>query len=118
MLPPAVVAVCLLLWIFNPTSTALAPRCLFRALTGWNCPACGIQRALHAGLHGNIVEAISYNYFLLIALPYALLICILWYMPESKRKRRWQAIAEHPRTIWLFIILMLAWMVARNILGC
>lgn len=117
LLPPAVVAVGLLLWIFNPTSTPLAPRCLFRALTGWSCPACGIQRALHAALHGNFLEAISYNYYLLYALPYALLICIVWYLPEGERKRKWQAVVEHPWAIWILIISMLAWMIIRNILG-
>ena len=33
------------------------PRCMFLTLTGWQCPGCGSQRALHALLHGDIASA-------------------------------------------------------------
>ena len=54
--------VLLLLFLFNPTEVILVPKCSFHELTGLNCPGCGMQRFLHALMHGHFSEAIHYNY--------------------------------------------------------
>ena len=41
--------------------SGLYPRCMFRQLTGLDCPGCGSQRAIHALLHGHVAEAWGYN---------------------------------------------------------
>ena len=56
--------------IVNPHSNIFVPKCMFRLLTGYDCPACGIQRSLHALLNGDTVTVLRYNYFLLISIPY------------------------------------------------
>ena len=40
--------------IFDPELPWM-PKCVFHALTGWDCPGCGSQRAIHALLHGRVV---------------------------------------------------------------
>ncbi len=45
------------------------PPCLFRALTGWNCPACGGLRMTHDVLHGHLLEAVHDNVFALVLIP-------------------------------------------------
>lgn len=35
----------------------LPPLCLFRAITGWRCPGCGLTRSFAFMGHGMIVEA-------------------------------------------------------------
>lgn len=111
------VIVCVLLRTFNPVGMPLAPRCLVKLATGLSCPACGIQRALHAALNGSWAEALSYNYFLLFALPYALMVCLVWYLPEGGMKERWQRRLEGPIAVRIFVVSLVAWMAARNILG-
>lgn len=37
------------------------PECMFRALTGFHCIACGMTRALHALVHGDVLRAFSMN---------------------------------------------------------
>ncbi len=54
--------------VFDPSVHAY-PRCMFLTLTGWECPGCGSQRAIHALLHGRVAEAWAYNALLLIELP-------------------------------------------------
>lgn len=43
-----------LYFIFDPAVTRWAPKCMFRVLTGYDCPGCGSQRALHALLHADM----------------------------------------------------------------
>ena len=59
-----------LLYLFNPVETAYTPKCIFHVMTGLNCPGCGMQRFLHAFMHGNFLEAIHYNYMLIVLIPY------------------------------------------------
>jgi len=53
--------------------TGLAVPCIFRALTGWQCPGCGITRACLSLIKGEIRTSFSYNPFLYIAGP-----CIIY----------------------------------------
>ena len=69
----------------------LFPACPFKALTGWNCPACGGLRMTHDLLHGDLAAAAVDNVFLLVGVP-ALLAWIL------VRWRRGQRIDAHARS--------------------
>ena len=55
---------------YNPLEVGFFPRCPFHILTGFLCPGCGSQRALHHLLNGNIALALDKNALFLIALPY------------------------------------------------
>ncbi|MBO5748278.1 MAG: DUF2752 domain-containing protein [Muribaculaceae bacterium] len=101
--------------IFDPTTSALFPQCFFLKLTGWQCPGCGSQRMLHALLQGDIVAAWHYNAFLLAMSP--VILFMVWL--EIRR-------FHHPRLyrnfyslpfIFSVIVLTLAWLIVRNILG-
>lgn len=54
---------------FNPTDHSFFLACPFHAATGYYCPGCGSQRAIHQLLHGNIGIAFWLNPLLLITLP-------------------------------------------------
>lgn len=43
--------------------------CIFNKQTGWLCPGCGGQRAIHSLLHGNFNEAFLLNPLIYILLP-------------------------------------------------
>ena len=60
------------LFMFEPGKTGLFPVCLFRLLTGFQCPGCGSTRALHQLLHGHVVAAFMLNPFFLLAIPFLL----------------------------------------------
>lgn len=100
---------------FNPLETSWMPKCPSKLLTGLDCPACGAQRAFHAMLHGRITEAIQYNLFLFIGIPYLLL--TVWStftcFPGNKRVR---SISHHPAIAYGYIALFFIWWIARNLL--
>jgi hypothetical protein len=59
-----------LLWNFDPNAAdSRFPACMFRALTGFHCVGCGLTRALHALVHGDVMRAFSMNPLAVLLLP-------------------------------------------------
>lgn len=100
-------------YAIDPSASTIFPRCTFLELTGYKCPGCGSQRAIHALLHGDVAEAFRYNALLLIAIPWIAL-CLF---AESRRTRnpRLYTRLNAPLLIWLFLAMVLIWWVLRNI---
>ena len=106
-----------LLYWGNPEGSRWFPRCIFKWATGWSCPGCGLQRALHALLHGRFLRAWQYNYLLIFTLPYAaVLIFERWFM-WGRAQQRLQRIIEHPVLVYLLAVVCLSWIILRNVLG-
>jgi hypothetical protein len=59
----------LLYSLFNPSQHSYFIPCPFKLATGYNCPGCGSQRAIHQLLHLNIVEAFKLNSFMVLSIP-------------------------------------------------
>lgn len=108
--------VLLLLYFLNPVDYALVPKCPFKLLTGFACPGCGIQRAVHAALHGAWAEAWAYNRFLIYSLPYLFLVMLTEWLWRGERRERWRRIFEGKVAILLYIVLFFSWGLVRNIL--
>ena len=99
--------------IFNPSTSSFFPKCVFLSATGYKCPGCGSQRAVHALLHGDLAAAFRYKALLLIAIPWIAL-CLF---AESQRVRnpRLYARLNAPRLIWLFLVMVFLWWLLRNV---
>ena len=85
------------------------PPCPFKALTGWNCPACGGLRMTHELLHGDLAAAFVDNAFVLIGLP----LLLAWMM---LRRYRGQSAANTPVFV-VVIVAAVAWTIVRNLPG-
>lgn len=107
-----------LLYTFNPTEWALAPKCMFKVLTGLSCPGCGFQRAAHAALHGHWAEAWAYNRFLIYSLPYLLGVAAAEWFTWGWVQQRLRSVLESPRALLLYVALYVIWGIVRNVLGC
>ncbi|WP_324718974.1 DUF2752 domain-containing protein [Salinimicrobium sp. HB62] len=93
--------------IFDPALTNIFPSCPFRSLTGFLCPGCGSQRALHHLLNLQIQTAYSYNPLLIISLPYVMAGAFLDRSPVSSKKLknlRQFLIGKNAILVILFII--------------
>ena len=102
--------------LFDPIRHAWMPQCPFRLLTGWNCPACGLQRALHALLHGRFQEAFSYNYFFIVSIPYLIALLISAVQKQWHRGQDFTRAVEHPFIARTYIVLFILWGIVRNLL--
>lgn len=101
---------------YSPTESKIFPQCPFKLLTGWSCPGCGIQRAIHSLLNGRWGEALSYNYFFVISIPYTILTFIAYCMRKQKYKRL-KNLLEHRYLALVYVYCFFAWLFIRNILG-
>ena len=111
-----VVVAATIYFLYDPEDTSNPyPKCPFFMLTGWKCPGCGLQRAVHDLLHLDIAGAAHHNILLIVALP---LVCFFFFVDRMKtRLPRLYAFANHPVTTVVLIAIVLAWWVLRNIYG-
>ena len=110
-----VVGLCLVLIYVNidPAVSVLMPKCLFKTLTGYDCPSCGGQRALHALLNGRVYDAFMLNPFLFLVAPYILAVL---YSSFSKSMVAVKAkpFVNHYVTISIYLFVYILWWVVRN----
>ncbi len=100
---------------FNPTDYGIFPKCQFLLATGYKCPGCGSQRAIHALLNGDFIAAVKYNAIFIISLP---IICIYAYGEVmKKRHERFFRIINSKIAIYSLLFMYLAWWVLRNVLN-
>ncbi len=97
----------------NPANSLIAPKCLFKTLTGYDCPSCGGQRALHAMLNGNLRTAFMFNPFLFVAIPYIGAVAYSAFSTSTIAKSV-KPIVQHPIAINLYLIMYVAWWIIRN----
>lgn len=99
--------------IYNPEEESFFIPCMFYKTTGLKCPGCGMTRAMHYLVNGNIKKAIWYN---LMLVPGAL---VLLY--SSYRYIRYlvkdEEIVNKPLDyiLKIFLVVLIIFMVARNI---
>lgn len=105
-----------LLILVDPAESVWMPKCPFKLLTGLSCPGCGGQRAAHALLHGDVVGALRYNWFLIYAAPYLLLLIVERFFLKGDWQQKVQRFAESKFVVMFYVFSYFAWMVVRNIL--
>lgn len=88
------------------------PPCMFRAFTGCYCIGCGLTRALHALVHGDLARAFSMNPLAMLLLPLVPLM-VAW-------SGGWQPRVLAPLMRWvlepkLWLVLLPTYWIARNL---
>lgn len=86
---------------------------MVKVLTGFDCPGCGSQRALHALLSGDLVGAWRSNAAFIIALP---LIAVLAF--THLRPQQWPGLTRFLGArvfILTLFVLTIAWTIGRNL---
>ena len=104
-------------YLIDPSDSYLMPKCPFHLLTGYDCPACGIQRALYYSLHGDWGTAIRYNYFLILSILYFIAVAITTFV-HNREMDVIKKYVQHPTTVMIFLALTIIWWIVRNIPYC
>jgi hypothetical protein len=107
------VAAALLLYRVDPTTVDWLPKCPLHYLTGWHCPGCGITRAGHALLHGDVQGALAKNPLVILGGPFLLGFCF-W---KRRRQGRGWSTKVSARAILALLGVLIVFAVLRNLPG-
>ena len=103
--------------LFDPSNASLFPKCPVKSLTSYDCPGCGAQRAVHALLHFQFIEAFKLNALFVLSLPY-LLIGFLFNAVKhpSEKLLAWRERLFGHRAIIVVLAVVICFGIGRNIL--
>jgi hypothetical protein len=104
------------LYFGSPNSDDWWLKCPLHTLTGWQCALCGLQRSVHAFLHGEFALAWRYNPALWFLLPYVG-VWILGSFSSKVSRSRIYATCTSLRAVVIVMLLMLVWSILRNVIG-
>jgi hypothetical protein len=90
--------------------------CPFRTLTGWWCPGCGLTRATHHLLRGDLAQALRFNVFVLVVLATVAASWWGWFR-RAARRPSWRPIGVPIRFQVVAGIVLVAFGVVRNLPG-
>jgi hypothetical protein len=97
-----------------PTDNPFYPKCMSYTVLGLHCPGCGLTRAAHSLLNGQIRQSLAYNLWLLPALTYFSLICLRWGWQwawgQPLKSWKWPKIL-----VWSGVAMFMLYGVVRNI---
>lgn len=110
-----IIVIGMIYYLFNPANFSIFPKCPFLLVTGFKCPGCGSQRAIHSLLHFNLTEACKYNILLLLSLPY--IVTLTYYELTKVKHRRLYSLLHKPILVWGYIFVVNIWWIIRNILN-
>lgn len=102
-------------YVYDPATTPF-PRCPFLVLTGWECPGCGSQRAIHSLLHLDIAAAWRYNAMLVLSIPYVVLLVVAEWLGRRRQSRLYRVLNSEV-LIWSYFALVVAWWILRNVIN-
>ena len=108
------------LYAVDPVQHAVYPQCWLYQTTGIYCAGCGATRALHALLHGRVLDALHDNALLMTTLP-LFLFMVGSYTLTAWQKKAWpqnnvEAASLLRWGIWSMAV-MLIFMALRNLPG-
>ncbi|MBP3549689.1 MAG: DUF2752 domain-containing protein [Rikenellaceae bacterium] len=109
------IAAAAIYYTFDPATTPF-PRCPFLVLTGWECPGCGSQRAIHSLLHLDIAAAWRYNAMLVLSIPYVVLLLVAERLGRRRQSRLYRVLNSEV-LIWSYFALVVAWWILRNVIN-
>ncbi|MDG5800543.1 DUF2752 domain-containing protein [Marinilabiliaceae bacterium ANBcel2] len=100
----------------NPESSILFPKCIFKSVTGFDCPGCGSQRAVHYLLNMDIVNAAGANFLLLLSIPYIIVGLIFDFVkPQTSVFLNWRKLLYGQNAIIIILIVVILFWFFRNI---
>ncbi|HEY2581863.1 MAG TPA: DUF2752 domain-containing protein [Mucilaginibacter sp.] len=110
-----IAALVVIYYQFNPAKYGFFPRCPFYTITGFDCPGCGSQRAIYMLLHGNLKQAASYNFLLVISIPFlAVHFCYKLLSFVSQKDIKWDLL-YHPLTPKIIFVVVMVFWIVRNV---
>ena len=101
---------------FNPYEHDFFPKCPLYQVSGYQCPGCGSQRALHHLTHGDWRGALGENFLLVVGIPYLVLGFFLEWMPVSVQRERLKSRLYGATAALIALVVIVGWWILRNVI--
>jgi len=104
----------ILFFVLNPTEHEIFPKCVFNSVTGYYCPGCGSQRAIHSLLHLNFAGVVGNNF---LFLPALFLLIYHYSFAFLNNKFSWKLpnIFYFKSTPWIILVVIILFWILRNL---
>ncbi|MDR0332476.1 MAG: DUF2752 domain-containing protein [Dysgonamonadaceae bacterium] len=102
-------------YVFDPETHTFFPQCMFFVFTGFECPGCGTQRAIHSLLHLDFRKAFSYNALMPFLVPYILMGAYLAFLGGRERFPRLENILFGKWAAVIVVSCIVLYGVVRNL---
>jgi len=104
--------------IFSPYGNDFFPKCIFNQLTGYKCPGCGSQRAMHYLFNFDLIHAFNENMLLVISIPYLILGAYFDMVKlKTTRQLRIRKMLYGQKAILIILFIVIGFWISRNILN-
>lgn len=97
----------------SDSDVSILPPCLFRTVTGLDCPGCGLSRGLRQLVRGHVGAALDHNVLLVVAVPLVAYLYLAWL--GAAFGLRLPRLVPGPRTARVVVALAVAFAVVRNL---
>lgn len=107
----------LIYFLLNPQHNILFPKCPIYVLTGWQCPGCGSQRAIHCLLHFDFAQAFRYNALMVMSIPYLI---VAFYFEYFKGKYKYPSIRRilfGEKACLFILVITITFFFTRNLIA-
>lgn len=115
----AALGACIYTAMHDPnTESSILPPCPFKAMTGFDCPGCGMTRGVYALMKGDPLKMLNHNILLIMLLPAVGYGFLRWTLQSFGKATTWQPI-RLPRD-WMntaLVVLVIGFWVVRNLPG-
>jgi hypothetical protein len=89
---------------------------LFKGITGYKCPGCGSQTAVHYLLNLDVLSAFKANVILIFAIPYLTLYFAFEMIKNPTEKQlKWRKRLFGERTIYIVLTIIVLFWILRNV---
>ena len=113
------VVLAVLFKLYNPLESDLFPKCPFKTLTGYRCPGCGSQTAMHYLLNFDLGSAAQANLLLILSIPYLLTGFVFDLIKNPGQKiLKWRKKLFGPKAIYVVLLIIVGFWILRNLSCC
>ncbi|VAW18609.1 hypothetical protein MNBD_BACTEROID01-2263 [hydrothermal vent metagenome] len=114
LLVALIVLAAVFFFFLDPEEGVFFPKCVFHSLTGYYCPGCGSQRAIHSLLHLNISGVVNNN---LLLIPAVLTMAYGLAIPEINRRfnKDYKNLLYYKQVPLVVLIIIVLFWILRNI---
>ena len=99
----------------DPSDSIYVPKCISYTTFNIICPGCGVQRAVHSILNGEIIKGIYFNPLIVLSIPYVFLLLLMdIFKLKYKLPKLYQTLYGQ-KAIWILLIILVSYTILRNI---